>query len=82
MVRGARAIESKYRLMPDTNGVKYRLLQGNYEKAALIRIDETYSYYPYELILPCMSDDIVVYQEPTDVPAPVGRLVAGHDCCH
>ncbi|WP_394834512.1 hypothetical protein LVJ94_49255 [Pendulispora rubella] len=42
-------------------------------------IDETYSYYPYELILPCMSDDIVVYEDPTDVPAPVGRLVAGFD---
>lgn len=42
-------------------------------------VDETYSYYPYELILPCTSDDIVVYDDPTSVRTPSGRIVAGFD---
>jgi len=42
-------------------------------------VDETYSYFPYELILPCTSDDLVVYDEPTSVRAPEGRIVVGFD---
>ena len=42
-------------------------------------VDETYSFYPYELILPCTSDDLVLCDEPTSVRAPEGRIVAGFD---
>jgi phage FluMu gp28-like protein len=42
-------------------------------------VDETYSFFPYELILPCTSDDLVLYDEPTSVRAPEGRIVAGFD---
>jgi hypothetical protein len=42
-------------------------------------VDESYSFYPYELILPCTSDDIVVVEDPAAVRAPVGRIVAGFD---
>ena len=41
--------------------------------------DESYSYFPYELILPCTNDELVLYDEPTSVRAPVGRIVAGFD---
>lgn len=42
-------------------------------------VDETYSFFPYELILPCTNDELVLYDEPTSVRAPVGRIVAGFD---
>jgi phage FluMu gp28-like protein len=42
-------------------------------------VDESYSFYPYELILPCTSDDLVLYEDPADVPKPEGRLVGGFD---
>jgi len=42
-------------------------------------VDETYSFFPYELILPCTTDDLVLYDEPTSVRAPEGRIVAGFD---
>jgi phage FluMu gp28-like protein len=42
-------------------------------------VDESYSFFPYELILPCTSDDLVVYDEPTSVRKPEGRIVAGFD---
>ncbi|MCL2726532.1 MAG: terminase family protein [Polyangiaceae bacterium] len=42
-------------------------------------VDESYSFFPYELILPCTSDDLVLYDEPTSVRAPEGRIVAGFD---
>src|SRR5690606_6060274 len=42
-------------------------------------VDESYSFYPYELILPCTSEDLVVYDEPTSVKKPEGRVVAGFD---
>lgn len=42
-------------------------------------VDESYSYYPYDLILPCTHDDMVVADDPTDVPKPKGRLVGGID---
>jgi hypothetical protein len=41
--------------------------------------DESYSFYPYELILPCTSDDVVVAEDFSRVPIPKGRLVAGFD---
>jgi len=42
-------------------------------------VDESYSYYPYELILPCTSDDLVVHHDFAALPRPTGRLVAGFD---
>jgi Terminase large subunit, T4likevirus-type, N-terminal len=42
-------------------------------------VDESYSYYPYELILPCTSDDLTLCDEPTSVRTPLGRIVAGFD---
>jgi phage FluMu gp28-like protein len=42
-------------------------------------VDESYSFYPYELILPCTSDEVTLVDDPTDLTAPKGRLVAGFD---
>lgn len=42
-------------------------------------IDESYSFFPYELILPCTSDDLVLHDDPTSVRVPEGRIVAGFD---
>jgi phage FluMu gp28-like protein len=42
-------------------------------------VDETYSFFPYELILPCTTDDLVMVNDPTSMRAPEGRLVAGFD---
>ena len=42
-------------------------------------VDESYSYYPYTLILPCTSDELPLYHDVTDIPVPEGRIVAGFD---
>jgi len=42
-------------------------------------VDESYSFYPYELILPCTTDDLAMGDDFGDVPYPEGRLVAGFD---
>ena len=42
-------------------------------------IDESYSFYPYELVLPCTSADLSLYDDFTDFPFPDGRIVAGFD---
>ncbi|MGO9709083.1 MAG: terminase large subunit domain-containing protein [Polyangiaceae bacterium] len=42
-------------------------------------VDESYSYYPYDLILPCTHDDLRVAEDVAAIPAPSGRLVAGFD---
>jgi phage FluMu gp28-like protein len=42
-------------------------------------VDESYSYYPYDLILPCTHDDLVLAEDIASIPAPTGRLVAGFD---
>jgi len=34
-------------------------------------VDETYSFFPYELILPCTNDELVLYDEPTSELDPV-----------
>lgn len=42
--------------------------------------DETFSVFPYELILPCTSDDVTTYKTFEELPTPVeGRLTAGFD---
>ena len=42
-------------------------------------VDESYSYYPYDLILPVTHDDLVLAEDIGSIPAPTGRLVAGFD---
>jgi phage FluMu gp28-like protein len=42
-------------------------------------VDESYSFYPYDLILPCTSDRLQHCDDFTDVPVPEGRIVAGFD---
>ena len=42
-------------------------------------VDESYSYYPYDLILPCTREDLVLAEDIGSIPAPTGRLVAGFD---
>jgi phage FluMu gp28-like protein len=42
-------------------------------------VDESYSWFPYELILPCTSDDVRLVREPSALPTPRGRFVAGFD---
>ncbi|MEO7735991.1 MAG: terminase family protein [Kofleriaceae bacterium] len=41
--------------------------------------DESYSFYPYELILPCTSDELVLAEDFATFGAIEGRLVAGFD---
>ncbi|MBI3184634.1 MAG: hypothetical protein HYZ28_21060 [Myxococcales bacterium] len=41
--------------------------------------DESYSFFPYELILPCTSDDLVLADDFAGLPVVKGRLVAGFD---
>ncbi|MFH0900024.1 MAG: hypothetical protein V2A73_05285 [Pseudomonadota bacterium] len=40
---------------------------------------ESESYFPYELILPCTNDEVVLAEDFSDLPRPTGRLVAGFD---
>ncbi|MGE0322274.1 MAG: terminase family protein [Polyangiaceae bacterium] len=42
-------------------------------------VDESFSWMPYELIIPCTHDSLRVYDDPTDVPEVRGRIVAGFD---
>jgi phage FluMu gp28-like protein len=42
-------------------------------------VDESYSFYPYDLILPNTTDDLTLADDFTDVPEPQGRIVAGFD---
>ena len=42
-------------------------------------VDESFSYFSYELILPCTRDDLVLADDFTDLPLPEGRIVAGFD---
>src|SRR5690606_23943672 len=42
-------------------------------------VDESYSFYPYDLILPCTSEELVLADDLTDIKVGDGRLVAGFD---
>ncbi len=42
-------------------------------------VDESYSWFPYDLILPNTSEDVALAEDFTDVPEPQGRIVAGFD---
>ncbi|MFH0900002.1 MAG: hypothetical protein V2A73_05165 [Pseudomonadota bacterium] len=41
--------------------------------------DESYSWFPYEIILPCTDAELALYDDFGDLPFPKGRLVAGFD---
>ncbi len=41
--------------------------------------DESYSFYPYELILPNTPDEVILAEDFVEIPEPRGRLVAGFD---
>ena len=42
-------------------------------------VDESYSFYSYDLILPCTRENLDLSDDFTDLPFPEGRLVAGCD---
>ncbi len=42
-------------------------------------VDESYSFFSFDLILPCTSEDLVLADDFTDLPFPEGRVVAGFD---
>jgi phage FluMu gp28-like protein/intein/homing endonuclease len=42
-------------------------------------VDESYSFFPYELILPCTEDGLALADEPSGLARAKGRLVAGFD---
>jgi phage FluMu gp28-like protein len=42
-------------------------------------VDESYSFFPYDLVLPNTTDELVLADDFTDVPEPQGRIVAGFD---
>ncbi|PID38062.1 MAG: hypothetical protein CSA65_08985 [Proteobacteria bacterium] len=42
-------------------------------------VDESYSFYPFELILPCTRDGLRLCDDFTDFSRPEGRIVAGFD---
>ena len=50
--------------------------QGEFENGYC---DESYSFFPYELILPCTSDDLVLADDFATFGDITGRLVAGFD---
>ena len=42
-------------------------------------VDSNYSYFPYDLILPCTDSDHEVFGAFAEIPKPEGRIVAGFD---
>jgi phage FluMu gp28-like protein len=42
-------------------------------------VDESYSFFPYDLVLPNTTDELTLADDFTDVPQPQGRIVAGFD---
>ncbi len=54
-------------------------LQDFQQEFELSFCDESYSFYPYELLLPCTSDDVAVTEDFGRLSAPKGRLIAGFD---
>lgn len=42
-------------------------------------VDESYSFFPYDLVLPCTTEDLRMAQDPTDLFISSGRIVAGFD---
>ena len=42
-------------------------------------VDESYAFFPYDLLLPCTHDSVVVAEDASDIRSVKGRLVAGFD---
>lgn len=55
------------------------MLEDFQQEFELAYCDESYSFFPYELILPCTSDDLVLADDFAALAEPKGRLVAGFD---
>ena len=55
------------------------LLEDFQQEFELAYCDESYSFFPYELILPCTSDELVLADDFAALAEPKGRLVAGFD---
>lgn len=55
------------------------LIEDFQQEFELAYCDESYSFFPYELILPCTSDDLVLADDFPALAEPKGRLVAGFD---
>jgi hypothetical protein len=55
------------------------MLEDFQQEFELSYCDESYSFFPYELILPCTSDDLVLASDFPSLAEPKGRLVAGFD---
>jgi hypothetical protein len=55
------------------------LLEDFQQEFELKFVDESYSFFPYELILPCTRDGLTLCDDFTDFPRPEGRIVAGFD---
>jgi hypothetical protein len=55
------------------------LLEDFQQEFELAYCDESYSFFPYELILPCTSDDLVLADDFPALAEIEGRLVAGFD---
>jgi phage FluMu gp28-like protein len=66
-----------------TDGIKQQLetlpLDDFQQEFEVTHVDGSYSYYEYDLILPCTSAELATYNDFTDLPAPEGRIVAGFD---
>jgi phage FluMu gp28-like protein len=67
---GTKDIQDQYDSLPLED------FQGEFE---LSYCDEYYSFYPYELILPCTSDDLALADDFATFGDVTGRLVAGFD---
>lgn len=56
------------------------LLEDFQQEFELVFCDESYSFFPYDLILPCATDDLVLCDDFQAFPDPIeGRLTAGFD---
>ena len=56
------------------------LLEDFQQEFEVLYSDETMTFFPYELILPCTSDDVELFEDFGDLLRVVkGRLVAGYD---
>lgn len=55
------------------------LLEDFQQEFELAYCDESYSFFPYELILPSTSDELVLADDFPSLAEPAGRLVAGFD---
>ncbi len=42
-------------------------------------VDESYAFFPYDLILPNTSDELQLAEDIDELPMPRGRIVAGYD---